>query len=322
MITVLKELVDIRADNVMVQLEGTGGNGRQYSLCSTDDTTGASVGSAGQFVIYDDTSGVNRLNIDSSGRLLIGSSQNVNNDQLQVNTSGGSNLGLSRFANNAGGPDLFLIKSRDTTFGNHTTVADNDVIGQIRFRADDGSDYVEGCRIFAKVNGSVSTNSVPTDLVFGSGTTGTERLRIGSSGQIGIGGENFGTSGQVLTSKGSGASVAWEDASSGISTQAGTASGIVTSMFLNDATDHKVTATGICTITTTQAGTEGESHTIRIVNSGIATVGFSTYFLFPSGSAPVLPTADGAVSLISFTVHDSVGAGCTQLLAGASVNFS
>ena len=194
--------VDIRADNVMVQLEGTGGNGRQYSLCSTDDTTGASVGSAGQFVIYDDTSGVNRLNIDSSGRLLIGSSQNVNNDQLQVNTSGGSNLGLSRFANNAGGPDLFLIKSRDTTFGNHTTVADNDVIGQIRFRADDGSDYVEGCRIFAKVNGSVSTNSVPTDLVFGSGTTGTERLRIGSSGQIGIGGENFGTSGQVLTSKG------------------------------------------------------------------------------------------------------------------------
>ena len=90
-------------------------------------------------------------------------------------------------------------------------------------------------------------------------------------------------------------------------------------MFLTDATDHKVTATGICTITTTQAGTEGQSHTIRIVNSGIATVGFSTYFLFPSGSAPSLPTADGAVSLISFTVHDSVGAGCTQLLAGASV---
>ena len=108
----------------------------------------------------------------------------------------------------------------------------------------------------------------------------------------------------------------------GITTQVGNASGIVTSMFLTDATDHKVTATGICTITTTQAGTEGESHTIRIVNSGIATVGFSTYFLFPSGSSPVLPTTSGAVSLISFTVHDSVGAGCTQLLAGASVNFS
>jgi hypothetical protein len=154
------------------------------------------------------------------------------------------------------------------------------------------------------------------------GTNEAERLRIASSGQIGLGGANYGTAGQVITSNGSGSAPTWQDASGGISTQAGTASGIVTSMFLNDATDHKVTATGICTITTTQSGTEGQSHTIRIVNSGIATVGFSTYFLFPSGSAPVLPTASGAVSLISFTVHDSVGAGCTQLLAGASLNFS
>ena len=160
-----------------------------------------------------------------------------------------------------------------------------------------------------------------SNMIFATGGS-TERLRIASSGQIGLGGANYGTAGQVITSNGSGSAPTWQDASGGISTQAGTASGIVTSMFLNDATDHKVTATGICTITTTQSGTEGQSHTIRIVNSGIATVGFSTYFLFPSGSAPVLPTASGAVSLISFTVHDSVGAGCTQLLAGASVNFS
>ena len=108
----------------------------------------------------------------------------------------------------------------------------------------------------------------------------------------------------------------------GITTEAGTASGIVTHVRLSSAQDHKITATGFTTITSSGSGTEGESHTIRIVNSGIATVGFSTYFLFPSGSAPSLPTADGAISLISFTVHDSVGAGCTQLLAGASVNYS
>ena len=108
----------------------------------------------------------------------------------------------------------------------------------------------------------------------------------------------------------------------GLTTEAGTASGIVTHVRLSSAQDHKITATGFTTITSSGSGTEGESHTIRIVNSGIATVGFSTYFLFPSGSAPTLPTADGAISLISFTVHDSVGAGCTQLLAGASVNYS
>ena len=86
--------------------------------------------------------------------------------------------------------------------------------------------------------------------------------------------------------------------------------------------DHKVTATGTVTIDVT-GGTEADSHTLRIVNSGIATVGFSTYFLFPSGGAPSLPTASGAISLISFTVHRAGAVGVsTQLLSGASVNFS
>ena len=106
----------------------------------------------------------------------------------------------------------------------------------------------------------------------------------------------------------------------GLTTAAGTAAGIVTTLFLSSAQDHKITASGITTITCS-GGTEADSHTVRIINSGITTVGFSTFFLFPSGSTPSLPTADGAISLISFTVN-RVGAGGTQLLAGASVNFS
>jgi hypothetical protein len=39
--------------------------------------------------------------------------------------------------------------------------------------------------------------------------SGTERFRIGSSGQIGLSGANYGTSGQVLTSGGSGAAPTW-----------------------------------------------------------------------------------------------------------------
>ena len=105
-----------------------------------------------------------------------------------------------------------------------------------------------------------------------------------------------------------------------VSTLAATVSGIVTFLSLGDAQDHKLTVSGISTISCT-GGTEGDSHTVRIVNSGITTIGFSTFFLFPSGAAPSLPTADGAISLISFTVH-RVGAGGTQLLAGASVNYS
>ena len=108
--------------------------------------------------------------------------------------------------------------------------------------------------------------------------------------------------------------------SAGLTTAASTISGIVTTLLLSSAQDHKVTATGFCTITCS-GGTEGESHSVRIINSGIATVGFSTFFLFPSGNTPVLPTADTSISLISFTVN-RVGLGGTQLLAGASLNFS
>ena len=106
----------------------------------------------------------------------------------------------------------------------------------------------------------------------------------------------------------------------GLTTAAHVANNAVVTLDLTAAVDHKVTATGICTITCT-GGTEAQSHTIRIINSGSATVGFSTYFLFPSGNAPVLTSTAGAINLISFTVN-RVGAAGTQLLAGASLNFS
>ena len=98
-------------------------------------------------------------------------------------------------------------------------------------------------------------------------------------------------------------------------------SGITTVLDLSK-DDFKITAAGITTVDV-RGGSEGNSHTIRIHNSGITTVGFSTYFLFPSGGEPIMPTTDGAVSLISFTVDREGAVGlATQLLAGASVNFS
>jgi hypothetical protein len=108
-------------------------------------------------------------------------------------------------------------------------------------------------------------------------------------------------------------------AAGGISTEFSSPSGITTYLDLDNAQDHKLTVSGITTISVT-GGSEGDSHTVRIVNSGIATVGFSTYFLFPSGSVPTLPTTDGTINLVSFTVH-RVGAAGTQLLAGAGLNY-
>jgi len=106
----------------------------------------------------------------------------------------------------------------------------------------------------------------------------------------------------------------------GITTESITPSGITTHLFLSNADDHKVLATGNVTIDVT-GGTEAGNHQVRIENVGVATVGFSTAFQFPSGGTPSLPTASGSLSLITFTVH-KVGASGTTLLAGASVNFS
>ena len=144
----------------------------------------------------------------------------------------------------------------------------------------------------------------------------TIRSAGGSALGSGITDINF-QSGATVTASGAGSTIT---ISAGINTSAAIGTNTVFTLNLSTAQDHKITTTGISTITVT-GGTESESHTIRIINSGISTVGFSTHFLFPSGSAPSLPTADGAISLISFTVNRVGGAG-TQLLAGASLNFS
>ena len=106
----------------------------------------------------------------------------------------------------------------------------------------------------------------------------------------------------------------------GISTEASTVTDGNTVVLNLTKDDHKVLAAGVVTIDVT-GGTDGDSHVVRIENTGIATVGFATHFQFPSGGTPNLPTASGAISLISFSVHKAGAAG-TTLLAGASVNFS
>ena len=108
-------------------------------------------------------------------------------------------------------------------------------------------------------------------------------------------------------------------AAAGITTEAATPNNTIVYLDLS-ADEHKLTVSGITTISAT-GGTEGDSHIVRIINSGITTIGFSTYFLWPSGSSPSLPTADGAISLLSFSVN-RVGAAGTQLLTTVAQNFS
>ncbi len=64
---------------------------------------------------------------------------------------------------------------------------------------------------------------VDTNITFGTDeilfdTAGSERFRVGSAGQLGIGGATYGTSGQVLTSQGSSAAPQWATPASAVTT--------------------------------------------------------------------------------------------------------
>jgi len=72
--------------------------------------------------------------------------------------------------------------------------------------------------IAAVAQGTFSNTVNATDLIFytGHSETAAERFRFTSQNEIGVAGANYGTDGQVLTSGGAGAAVAWEDAGGGV----------------------------------------------------------------------------------------------------------
>ena len=142
---------------------------------------------------------------------------------------------------------------------------------------------------------------------------GSKKLETDSSGVT--------VTGRVAATSYTGDGSALTGISVGIATTASQVSGITTVIDL-DKDDIRLDCTGLVTIDT-KGGTEGSSHMLRIVNSGIATVSFSSYFKFPSGAPTPLPTASGAISLVSFTVHTQGRVGVASVfLTGASINYS
>jgi hypothetical protein len=68
-------------------------------------------------------------------------------------------------------------------------VMNGDFIGNVYVDAFDGSSFVSGGRMRFAVDGPVTTGNVPTAIQFltGSNSTGIERMRVTSSGNVGIG---------------------------------------------------------------------------------------------------------------------------------------
>ena len=102
-----------------------------------------------------------------------------------------------------------------------TDINANDVIGKIDFQAPHEAGGTDAIMVAASIQaiaqGTFSSSVNATDLIFytGHSEAAAEKIRITSQNEIGIAGANYGTDGQVLTSGGAGAAVAWEDAAGG-----------------------------------------------------------------------------------------------------------
>lgn len=94
----------------------------------------------------------------------------------------------SQHSNNVNGGMFKFWKSRGTK-ASPTSVVDGDSIGMIYAEGYDGTSYVSSARIKFLIDGLVSSGVAPTGVQFFSGTNGggTERMRITSTGNIGIG---------------------------------------------------------------------------------------------------------------------------------------
>ena len=136
--------------------------------------------------------GAEVMRIDSSSRLLIGSTASQeNNHRLQI--TGGdqatSSISVSRLSADQYGAHVEYLGTRSTSVGSNTIVQANDTLGLLIFRGDDGTNFAtEAASIRGAVDGTPGENDMPGRLTFfttaDGAATGTERMRIDSSGNL------------------------------------------------------------------------------------------------------------------------------------------
>jgi hypothetical protein len=143
--------------------------------------------------------GSERMRIDSSGRLLVGTdTARTAGDvtaQLQVEGTSFATSSLNLISNagaSAGNVShITLAKSRGSADGSNTIVANGDNLGNIQFAGADGTNINSTAALInAAVDGTPGTNDMPGRLMFHTTADGasapTERLRITSGGEVKI----------------------------------------------------------------------------------------------------------------------------------------
>jgi len=139
--------------------------------------------------------------IDANARIIQGNTTALspflpgNNPFIQqhgLSSQGASTLQANWQNSATSQPAIYMFKSRSATVGTYSAVSSGDNLGVITWTGDNGSAPLAAASIFGEVDtGTVSATSMPGALSFRTvsdgSTTQTERMRIDSSGNVGIG---------------------------------------------------------------------------------------------------------------------------------------
>ena len=204
------------ADRFVINDNGTGYFLSNFQIGSTTSSPGATLHVKTSYP---------SLKVDSGGhasdayvRIISGNAQN---SRVDFGDTDDDNIGIINYDH---GTNAFQIR---TNGASNSVVITNEGEMQLSGNANPVLSVNRGgsntTNINIKYNGSTRAQMSAASAAFeisavGSSTpiklftNGSERLQIGTSGQIGLSGANYGTSGQVLTSQGSGSAPQWASA--------------------------------------------------------------------------------------------------------------
>jgi hypothetical protein len=273
-------------------------------------------GTAGPHIFQKDGGSSEVARIDGSGRLLVGTStarSNFFGTTLSAvtqteGTGGAAGRGALSVINNDvsnNPPYLLLGRSGAATLGSNAAVVNGSRLGTLTFQGADGTSFIEAATVAGEVDGTPGTTDMPGRLVFSTTADGagspTERMRIDSSGRVGIGTSSI--TGKVTVSGNAvGVVVALTD-------------GATITPDFSAANYFSVTLGGNRTLANPSNQTAGQSGTIVITQDGTGgrTLAYGSNYKFAGGTVPTLTTTAGAVDTLAYYVESASRITCRLL---------
>tara|TARA_R100000234_G_C5003355_1_gene181390 strand:+ start:4079 stop:6988 length:2910 start_codon:yes stop_codon:yes gene_type:complete len=114
------------------------------------------------------------MRLNRSGQLIFGRTTQLNSrvgtgnvqPLIQVHHEEDGSMSLTRYVNQSGQSGRLFIQKARGTIASPLVVVDGDNTGEVRFSGYDGTNFANGCTILNRVNGTVSANTLPSDLEF------------------------------------------------------------------------------------------------------------------------------------------------------------